>query len=329
MEEQNCVMLTGELKRRLDDVRRFGKSSMAYSSLQDGLTEFRHSDFQGFLAFRKVWGRAYVLSDPITDPKDYKKATDLFRKKYPFNIICQASQEYAAILGELGFYVTGFGVENILNLKDFQVSWQVRSNLKRILSRLSNKGLRVEEATGSLRQLSEINAEWLRIKQNKNEFQFLARPFVCNEEDDVRFFILKDSSAVLGFCSFDPIYSTKGNGEVISYVLQHLRVNPQAPRNAADFLIINILLLFQKQDYDKISLGLSPLYERAAPLKKGNSMMEFFLNMFSSGSSFYRFKTVGEHKDRYHPEKVHTYLAYSKRSDLIGHFGLLKVNAFI
>jgi|GEM_PF-4923525 len=329
MGEQSCGILTEELKKRLEDVRRLGRSSMAYSSLQDDLEEFRHPDFKGFLAFRRVWGRAYILSNPVTDPKDYQKATDLFCRKFPFSVVCQASQDYAKILEEKGFYVTGFGVENILNLKNFQVSWQVRSNLKRILSRLSNKGLKVEEATGSLRQLAEINASWLGIKQNKKEFRFLARPFVCNEEQDVRFFILKDSTAVLGFCSWDPIYSPEGNGKVSSYVLQHLRVNPQAPRGAADFLIINILLLFQGQGYDKISLGLSPLYERAAPSKKNNFIIELFLNMFSSGSRFYRFKTVGEHKDRYHPEKEHTYLAYSKRADIIGHFGLLRVNGFI
>lgn len=326
MGNNSCAFLDSGLQKRLEDIRRFGKTAMAYSALQSGLEEFRHKDFDGFIAFKRLFNRAYILSNPITKKQDYKKATEIFLREWPAIIVCQAEEDYALVLKDLGFYVTGFGPENTIVLKNFEVTWKIRPNLKRILSRLSNLGLFLEEVTGDLQELKEINSKWLTIKQNKREFQFLARPFTCNEEADVRFFLLKKEARVLGFCSFDPIYQ---DNRILSYCLQHLRVSPEAPRGAADFLLVKILYLFKGQGYEKISLGLSPLYQRAGPIAKSDFLIELFLKMFASGSNLYRFKTVGEHKDRYHPQKVGTYLAYSKRRDLKGHFGLLRLNGFI
>jgi lysylphosphatidylglycerol synthetase-like protein (DUF2156 family) len=314
---------------RLRDVRRFGSFSMAYSTLQDGLQEFHHPDFEGFIAFKKVWGKAVVLSNPVTALDDYGKSTDLFVQAHPRLVICQATREYADVLNTKGFYVTGFGVDNILDMDSFEVSHKIRPNLHRFFTRIKNMDFKVLEAKGDLNVLHEINQDWLRIKQNKLEFSFLARPFVSNEEQDVRIFILQKDNKTLGFCTFDPIYSRSQDGSINAYVLQHLRVFSGNPRGATHFLLISALRQLQSEKIERVSLGLSLLHERNEALSKPNVFVEFLLNNFYEKSNLYKCKTIAEHKNRFHPQKEHTFLAMSGRGDIISNFCVIKANGLI
>lgn len=310
----------------LKDVRRFGRFSMAYSNIQEGMQEFRHPSFEGFIGFMSSWGRAYILSQPVTDPRDLKNATLRFLERYPRTVVCQASKEYAEVLSSIGFYVTGFGVEHVLPMKSFEVSYKHRPNLNRFFTRLRNLHFVVNETFPEIEQLSKINQDWLEHKQNKKEFRFLARPFPFSVEPDVRFFALTKEEQLTGFCTFDPIYNGSGDEQIVSYVLQHLRVHSSAPKGSADYLLINALNTFKAEGRAHISLGLAPLYQRAAPWARRSFFVELFLNTFYKGDNLYRSKNVGQHKDRYHADKVHTFLAYSRSNDLVGTLGIMKVN---
>ena len=299
---------------------------MAYSTLQDSLEVFENPEFEGFIAYQNIIGRTFVLSNPLTKPSDYEKATRLFLKQYPAVIVCQASVEYAKVLRRLGFYVTGFGCDNILSMDEFEVSRRIRPNLHRFYTRIRNLGFSVVEDSGEFERLKEINKEWLEKKQNKREFRFLARPFISNQEPDVRIFLLKNSDNIVGFCTFDPIYSSEQNGEVESYVIQHLRVGFDQPRGATDFLLISSLNMLKQDGYREISLGLSLLHQRANTMNHIDFVVEFLLNMFYHHSALYKCKTVAEHKDRYHTRKDPTYIAFRKRMDIKGIIGIVKVN---
>ena len=314
---------------RLRDVRRFGSFSMAYSTLQDGLQEFRHPDFEGFIAFKKVWGRAVVLSNPVTALDDYGKATDLFVQAHSRMVICQATREYADVLNTRRFYVTGFGVDNVLDMDSFEVSHKIRPNLHRFFTRIRNMDFKVIEAKGELDVLHEINRDWLRVKQNKREFSFLARPFVSNEEKDVRLFLLEKNNQTIGFCTFDPIYNRSQDGSIEEYVLQHLRVLSGKPRGATHFLLISALRILQSENIKRISLGLSLLHERKGALSKPHILVEFLLNNFYEKSNLYKCKTIADHKNRFHPHKEHTFLAVSRRGDIISNFRIIKANGLI
>ncbi|MBZ0165642.1 MAG: DUF2156 domain-containing protein, partial [Candidatus Omnitrophica bacterium] len=119
--------------RRLQDVKRFGTGSMSYSALQDGMKEFRHASFTGFIAYATVWGIDYVLSDPLTPASHRLQATTLFLQGRRNAVFCQISNNYAVLLDHLQCAVNGLGVEHVVHLKNFQVSWKKRKCLKSYL----------------------------------------------------------------------------------------------------------------------------------------------------------------------------------------------------
>lgn len=316
-------------QRILRNIRAFGTNSMSYSALQDGIKEFRHPSFKGFIPYTTAWGVDYVLSDPIAPKGEMLKATIVFLEKHKNALFCQISHDYAALLSQLNFKINGLGVEHTVNLEDFKVTWKKRKCLKSYLSKLNKQKYLVFEFDADPKKVWEINEQWLNGKQASKELKFMARPFTSVKEEDVRTFYLIKDKEVLGFCTFDPIYSDKNNGEISSYTLQHLRVANDAPLGSQDFLILNALFQFKEEGFKEVSLGLAPLYKRDHAEFKYSKFAEKIFQMIYQADLFYNYRTIGEHKDHYKADKKQTYLAVNKSFTLRQLFGLLKVNNLI
>lgn len=315
--------------RRLQDVKRFGTGSMSYSALQDGMKEFRHASFTGFIAYATVWGIDYVLSDPLTPASHRLQATTLFLQGRRRTVFCQVSYDYAMLLQRLNCSVNGLGVEHIVGLKEFKVTWKKRKCLKSYLSKLNNQNYFVFEYESDPDKVAAINVQWLKAKKGSKELAFMARPFTGPGETDVRYFYLLKDAEIVGFCSFDPIYSDDQDGTIVSYALQHLRVAEKAPLGSQDFLILNALFQFKVEGFEKISLGLSPLYQRDnGPFRHSKFADRVFGFMFQN-NCFYNYRTIGEHKDHYKAQKRQTYVAAQKNFTPANLCGLLKINNLI
>ncbi len=318
-----------ENDQRLEDIKRFGTKAMAYSALQDGVNAFRHPQFQGFIAYSTVWGVDYVLSDPITAQEDMLKATILFLERSPKAVFCQISSQYATLLSFMKFRINAFGIENIIHLPDFTVKWNNRKCLKSYLSKLGKQGYSVLEYEADINNINAINEEWLNKKYNKKELRFMARPFIGIGERDVRYFYLVQNKRLIGFCTFDPIYSKDGEGKVQSYTLQHLRVANDAPLGSQDFLILNAIFRFQEQGFEKISLGLAPLCQRSNDKFSYSQFAEDIFKIVYGCNCFYNYRTIGEHKDHYKARQEQTFIAVKERFTLRQLCGLLKINNLI
>jgi len=302
---------------------------MSFSAIQDGIKEFRHPSFKGFIPFSTVWGVDYVLADPLTPKNEMLKATILFLEKHKNAVFCQITQDYATLLNHLNFTINGFGVEHIVELKDFQVTWKKRKCLKSYLSKLNNQQYFVFEYDANTEEVSSINRQWINGKKGCRELKFLARPFVGAGEKGVRYLYMVKDKQLIGFCTFDPIYSNQNNGEISSYTLQHLRVANDAPLGSQDFLILNALFQFKEEGFQRISLGLAPLCRRNNEDFEYSRFAEKIFQMIYRTNLFYNYRTIGEHKDHYKAEKESIYLAVNESFTFRQLFGVLKVNNLI
>jgi phosphatidylglycerol lysyltransferase len=318
-----------EINQRIKDIKKFGTNSMSYSALQKGIKEFRHPSFEGFIPYSTVWGVDYVLSDPITPKSEMLKATVLFQEKHKHAVYCQISSDYARLLSYLKYTINGFGVEHIVNLREFKVSWKKRKCLKSYLSKLNKQNYFVFEYNADSEKVWEINNQWLKGKQGSKELTFLARPFTSTKEEGVRYFYMIKNKEIIGFCTFDPIFSEMNTGEVVSYTLQHLRVSDKAPLGSQDFLILNALFQFKEEGFENISLGLAPLYKRKNEEFKYSKFAEKIFQMIYRTNLFYNYRTIGEHKDHYKADRIQTYLAVNNRFTLKQLCGLIRVNNLI
>jgi len=330
MELLNQYHPKGILKdQRFKDIQQYGVTSMAYSALQEGIQEFRHSAFRGFIPYFSLWGIDYVLSDPITPPEDFMGATLLFLNKSQGTVFCQISASFAQTLSLLNFKINGLGVEHVIDLDDFEVTWKKRKRLKSYLSSFSKQDFNVVEDKFDLSKIKEINEQWLKSKSNGRELRFMARPFIDLSEKDVRNFFLEKDDQLLGFVTFDPVYSTQMDQQIESYALQHLRVSELAPSGSQDFLILKALEQFKREGLRKISLGISPLYQRDNEHFKYSRMTEYVFSFFYRMNLFYSYQRMGEHKEQYKVGKNPVYLAMRDEFLLRKLGGLLKVNNLI
>ena len=323
------TIYSDNLKRKFEDIKKFGIQSLSYSALQDGIREFRNPAFEGFIPYISAWGIDYVLSDPITPQEDFKAATLLFLNHSKDAVFCQISDTYAQRLTALNLTINGLGVEHVVNLDEFEVTWKKRKRLKSYLSSLSKQDFYVFENHATLNEVNKINEEWLKIKNKGRELRFMARPFVSLSEEDVRCFYLIKDKKILGFCSFDPIYSHHKDQKISSYGLQHLRVCQQAPSGAQDFLLLNAISQFKDEGFKRISLGISPLYQRENDHFNHSRFAEGIFSFLYRTSLLYNYRSMGEHKEQYKVQKNQTYLATKSNFSLRKLCGLLKVNNLI
>ncbi len=317
------------LDRRLSDIRQFGDQAMSYSALQPGIREFRHPAFRGFIPYMTVWGIDYVLSNPVTPVSQYGIATLLFLEHRRKVVFTQVSRNYAFMLSYCGAQVSPFGVEHVIPLKEFAVTWKRRRGLKRFCSRLSNQNYHVFENAGLEHQAWQVSREWLNCKQQSRELRFLARPFTGIGEQDVRAFYLVKGRRLIGFCTFDPIYENGGDGRPVSYVLQHHRSVTDAPNGAGDFLLVSSLQQFRDEGITDVSLGLAPLYERREDCFVAPPAVRWLFDRLYQTKFLYHFEDIGNHKDRYHGDKRQTYIAAFRRFNLVNLAGILKANNLI
>ncbi len=315
--------------RRVRNIKCFGSQGMSYSALQPEIREFRHPDFKGFIPYMRVWGIDYVLSNPITPKSHYATAIQEFRHRHPNAVFCQVDHLMARLFNANGYTVNGFGVEHWLSLSNFRITWKERRGIKRFLSRLSNLGYSVFEHLDFQSETYDISRDWLTSKQNSSEFRFLARPYGMDYGQGMRTFYMVHQRRLIGFCTWDPIYTDEGTGVPTRYVMQHLRVRSDAPSGAGDFLLANCLMCLRDEGIKFASLGLSPLYRRANPFPGYSRFAEKIFEMIYRTERFYRFKNVGEHKDRFQTIKHQTYVATSGFFTPRKLVGLLKVNNLI
>lgn len=316
-------------ERRLRNIKRFGSQTMSYSALQQGIREFRHQSFKGFVPYMSVWGVDYVLSNPVAPVSHYATAIQEFRRNHPNAVYCQVDATMARLLQANDFKVNAFGVEHWLNLKDFRINWKERRGIKRFVSRLSNLGYSVFEHPDFQSQTFEISREWLETKQNSREFRFLARPYAYDLGRATRTFYLIHKRKLVGFCAWDPIYTNEDSDEPTRYVMQHLRLKSNAPSGAGDFLLANCLMCLRDEGVEYASLGLAPLYMRSNDFDGYSKFAERVFEIMYATQRFYHFKNVGEHKDRYQTIKQQTYVATSGFFSPRKLAGLLKVNNLI
>lgn len=301
---------------------------MSYSSLQLGMQEFRHPAFHGFVPYMTIWGVDYVLGNPITCVDDYPVAIQLFLERHSRVMFCQVDRYCAVILSCYGAQVSPLGVEHIISLQNFQVTWKQRRGLKRFCSRLQNLKYYVFENAGMHQQADDISEVWLLSRRSSKELRFLARPYNGTKEEDVRIFYLVKDSRLVGFASFDPVYSGD-DGRPTSYVLQHLRTSDEAPNGVGDYLIVSALQQFKDEGLEEASLGLAPLYQREDRMFTENRGVRLMGDWLYKTKFLYHFADLGEHKSRYHGLKRQTYMAAFPKFTLRGLGGMLRANNLI
>jgi lysylphosphatidylglycerol synthetase-like protein (DUF2156 family) len=214
---------------RIALLRQHGTGSQSYSAtFQLELEHF--GDDRGFLAYKKVWGTALVLCDPIAPRENIEGLISRFLREHPDAGFWYLSRPIAQILASRGFYVNAMGPDTWIDLPTYNFAGAKKKPLREAVNRMNKGGFVTREcslAEVGIDNVKAISEAWRQTRSaREQEVAFLNRPLVLAEEPDVRrFFTFNRDGKLVAFGFFDPVYE---GGKVVGYTSQHNRHLPEA-----------------------------------------------------------------------------------------------------
>lgn len=326
-------------KFRFSHLQLYGKGSLAYSSLQQGIKYFMHSEL-GYIAYVPLDNKnesVVVLADPICKQAEKKTLLEEFIAEVSEPIFIHISHDTAEVLHDMGFFVNQLGVETILDIQTFDLVGNKKQQLRSARNGAQKDNLSVIEVLSvdneKLKELKNISDEWMKdCVVSSRELQFLVRPIVYVDEQDVRKFVALKDDKIVGFVFFDPMYE---EGKVIGYIANHLRSNLDRSYSVTDFIILQALEQFKQEGKRDMSLGLSPLAKVSDTddFRHSKIIKEHFRYCFEKGNFLYNFQNLARHKGKYRPDmpgarEERVYCAMKTAFPLLKLYGIYRVLGF-
>lgn len=302
----NQATATG--KFRLNQLQQFGKGSLAYSSLQTGMSYYMNNEL-GYVAYVPLGDSSQsvcVLADPICSEGNLKPLIDAFLKDKSDPIFLHICRPTAQILADLGFTVNELGVETFIDIQQFTLVGNKKQALRAARNNARKDNIKVRELSSVddsfFKAFKTISDDWMKQKViNDSEMTFVVRPIVYVDEVDVRRFIAVKNDEIVGFVIFDPMYE---NGEVMGYIANHLRSNLERNYSVVDYIILEAMETFKAEGKRELSLGLSPLaqVDDTDEFKHSKLLKAHFKYAYEKANYLYNFKNLYRHKTKYRPE---------------------------
>ncbi|QEG37636.1 DUF2156 domain-containing protein [Bythopirellula goksoeyrii] len=298
--------------RRLQLVRQFGSFTQAYSTaVQPGLEYFWHGE--AYLAFRRKWGIACVLADPVGAPELHAPLLSAFTKEFPRNCFWQISKGTAILLQERGFWINEMGCDTRLDLASYSFAGKKKERLRHATNWLAKHSYEIREGTFasdvSVSEIRELSARWQAERRTTRDVYFFNRPIVYADEIDVRkFFLFSPAGDPEAFIFFDPICQA---GEVVGYSPAIKRRLPEAPLRAEEGIMKVAIEQFQSEGVECVMLGLSPMAAITDGEFRANPLLHFSwsraLNAWWINRYFYNLAGHADFKRRFAGQEEQTY----------------------
>jgi lysylphosphatidylglycerol synthetase-like protein (DUF2156 family) len=311
-------------------LHRYGSSSLSYSFKQPGLQYFGDKT-RGLIAYRKQWGSAIVLGNPLCSPQQTRPLLRDFLHIFPNALFAQVETSVARELHALGLSIMPAGVDAILDIPTFSLEGRRKQDLRYYRNRSKSEGAVVQETVDTRvvrHQLNAISKPWIQSKQvHTRELEFLIRPLSSEPELGTRVFTATKDGRIIGFVIFDPIYH---EGNIAGYTASILRSTAQVPKGTLDAIILHALECFQKEGVRELSLGVSPFWHMDTH-KTDFERLAFPLYHMCNFLSRFPWQPIVNtqglcfHKSRYRPDERPVYMASTSPVGIKQMIALLKV----
>ena len=313
-------------EERISYLKEYGSHCMSFSALQPGIQYFDMPGI-GYIAYEQKWGRRAVLSDPVCNEKDHETLIGEFLRSGNPTGFAQISEPVAKLLFEkFGFYATQFGIESIIDLKN----WDLKGNKKQILRTSLNQAKKREIVVSenyTENRHNQFSKQWMKTRKlDSREIRFLIRPMEMDHQEETRKFYAYQEDKLIGFIFFDPVYS---NGKVISYVPNISRFDRSFRQGIFYTIMIAAMDIFKEEGIEQIHLGLSAFsvsdmcsyYEVSLPKK----LVRF---LYQHGNKLYSFKGIHFTKSRFRGTEYKTFCSHKGKLPFREIMTLFKISNF-
>ncbi len=314
-------------------LKQYGRGCLSYSVLQAGMQYYLEEDI-GFIAYLPFWhpfwaplGRKIILADPICAPEQVEGLLERFIAKYRRVIVLQCSAFVGSVLEKMGYEVNHFGQETELPIP-FALAGKERAKLRQWRNKCVREEVIVSEYPLSQvdkTELTHLSQEWVQEKGGK-ELVLLTRPFIAEDEIDVRYFWARQHGKLIGLAIFDPMYA---QGKIVGYYHNFDRITAAAPNGTSAFIILEAIKIFEQEGVKMVSLGLMPLYVLRAHFHHNAFTMKALKYAYRKLNHLYPFQGNVTHKKKFHGKRQPVYFSSTQGNRLWEMFILMKAMRII
>ncbi|MFV0558940.1 MAG: bifunctional lysylphosphatidylglycerol flippase/synthetase MprF [Enterococcus sp.] len=292
-------------------LERFGGTKSSHRLQLTGYRYFYYQEEgrdQVVFGYQTKGNRCFVLGDPIGNKIKWKQSTLAFIEQadqlgYQLAFY-KISEKYAVLLHDLGFRFIKIGETGQVVLSQSLEVIDEQTSMQELIQAGYHFSYYERIPAELIVKLQVISSKWLNGQPEKKfasgrfELAYLRKSSVG---------VLWHEQRVVGFVTEQPI-----NERWVSYDL--LRLEPELPDEAANFMVRSLVKVWQEQGYYAVELGLVPLVNVGDG--PSASTQERLMNLiYQFGNTFYDFQTHFAGKQQY-VEKWHgAYFAYPKNGN--------------
>ncbi len=287
-------------------ILRHGWNSTVYQLLNPGMELWfsSHDDaVVGYVeasGFRVVAGAPVCRDDRFADVvNEFENDSSRARRKVCYFGAGQRLADVLARRGPLDRIL--LGAEPQWDPRSWDVVIKHKASLRAQLNRARNKGVAVAQWQAEQAQyhpeLERCLAEWLETR-GLPPLHFLVEPETLNRLFDRKIFVARRNGSVVGFLISSPI--PMRNGWLVEQIIR----GHQAPNGTNELLLDAAMRSLAESGVDIVTLGLSPLSQRAGFLPSDPSPIVGLLLSWARlhGRRFYNFEGLDTFKAKFMPE---------------------------
>jgi lysylphosphatidylglycerol synthetase-like protein (DUF2156 family) len=299
------------MEERVGYLKKYGNHCMSFSQFQPEMHYFDISGI-GYIAYRKRWGRRFVLADPVCDERDREYLIGEFLKDKTNTAFIQVSEPVADLLHEkFGMYSSQFGIESIVDLKTWDLKGKKKQVLRTAINKAQKEGVRFVEMNEGSTFDDNLSKTWMRTRRvKKKEVVFLIRTKDQEYQVGTRRFYAFLGEEALGFIHFDPVYE---GGKLIGYVPNISRFSPDFKQGIFYPLMVHAMETFKSEGVPSLYLGISPAAVDDTDKPCESKLFKTIVRLlYKYGNFFYSFKGLQFTKSRFQGTEVKTFCSHTE-----------------
>ena len=244
---------------RWQHLHSFGDFPLAYAAtIERYLSTF--GDEFGAIAYAQKMGVTFALGDPLVGAMKARTLISDFVGAFGDPVFVACQHRTAEILAARGYSINGFGHDTAIDLRGHSFAGGAYKRIRYASNLMKSKGITVTEQPGdsfSGQEIKKMSARWRQTRVASREVRFLNRAFSVKPGPEVRrFYAISDKAAVIGFISFDPIYTDQ---KIVAYLASQKRRVPEDSAYLDLAIMRHAIDTFKEEGIETVYLGLSPM----------------------------------------------------------------------
>jgi len=295
------------LPRVRDLVLRHGWNATAYQIINPGIAHWFSAGGDALIGYVEYAGVRVTAGAPVcaeerlpevvrefeADAAQADRRVCYFGGESRLEVACRKSRGHSMVL---------LGAQPAWSPAHWGPMLAGHSSLRAQLSRARNKGVAVQEWTAERAtdhpELRECLDAWLKTR-GLPTMHFLVEPATLTRLFDRRIFVAARAEKVLAFLVASPV--PRRNGWLVEQIVR----GPAAPNGTAELLIDAAVRAVGASGSQYVTLGLSPLSQRAELRRESNPPWVRILLGWARahGNRFYNFEGLDAFKAKFRPER--------------------------